>query len=132
MSRRPADWLALEETEHFRSHADTQLAENADLFGSNAGLAGIWHLDTDGLTATVRGNQGGTWAHWQLALSYGRYLSPPFHLWCNTVVRAAMEQPEAALLSDRGVRKADLRLACLWLAEWPSARGPTKLSTAWP
>src|SRR3712207_2355569 len=34
----------------------------------------------------------GTWAHWQLALSYARYLSPAFHLWCNTVVRAAMER----------------------------------------
>ena len=52
-------------------------------------------LDTDGFVATVRGRHGGTWAHWQLALPYARYLSPAFHLWCNTVVRAAMERPAA-------------------------------------
>ena len=40
--------------------------------------------------AAALGKRGGTWAHWQLALTYARYLSPPFHLWCNTVVRAAM------------------------------------------
>ena len=27
-------------------------------------------LDPDGFVATVRGHQGGTWAHWQLALPY--------------------------------------------------------------
>ena len=53
--------------------------------------ADIIRLDTDGLVAALRGRRGGTWAHWQLALSYARYLSPEFHLWCNTVVRAAME-----------------------------------------
>ncbi|MBL6459160.1 KilA-N domain-containing protein [Belnapia sp. T6] len=50
------------------------------------------------MVATWRGRFGGTWAHWQLALSYARYLSPRFHRWCNIVVRAAMEHldgPEA-------------------------------------
>ncbi|MDO9713867.1 KilA-N domain-containing protein [Paracraurococcus lichenis] len=40
--------------------------------------------------ATTRGRYGATWAHWQLALAYARYLSPEFHLWCNTVVRDAL------------------------------------------
>ena len=47
-------------------------------------------LDPDGFVATARGRLGGTWAHWQLALAYARYLSPASHLWCNTVVRAAL------------------------------------------
>ena len=91
-NRRPADWLALEETLRFRSYAGTHWTEVDDPVASNAGHAGIWTLDGDGFVATARGNRGGTWAHWQLALSYARYLSPPFHLWCNTVVRAAMER----------------------------------------
>jgi hypothetical protein len=95
-NRRPSDWLALEETGRFRTHAGIHHTGATDLFAPNAGLAGICHLDSDGLVATVRGNQGGTWAHWQLALTYARYLSPPFHLWCNTVVRTAMQRPEEA------------------------------------
>ncbi|MBL6459545.1 KilA-N domain-containing protein, partial [Belnapia sp. T6] len=50
----------------------------------------IIRLDPDGFVATTRGRHGGTWAHWQLALSYARYLSPAFRLWCNAVVRAVL------------------------------------------
>jgi hypothetical protein len=32
-----------------------------------------------------------TWAHWQIAFAYAKYLSPEFHAWCNEVVRAHME-----------------------------------------
>ena len=40
---------------------------------------------------------GGTWAHWQVALTYAKYLSPEFHIWCNTVIRDRMESlPDAA------------------------------------
>ena len=90
--RRPADWLVLKGTTRFRSYADAHWTAADDPVTANAGHAGIWNIDTDGFVATARGNQGGTWAHWQLALSYARYLSPPFHLWCNTVVRAAIER----------------------------------------
>ena len=34
-------------------------------------------------------NGAETWAHWQLALAYARYLSPAFHAWCNSVIRTA-------------------------------------------
>lgn len=33
------------------------------------------------------GSSPGTWAHWQIALAYAKYLSPEFHMWCNEVVR---------------------------------------------
>ena len=98
-NRRPADWLALEETTRFRAYADDHWTELADPLAPNVGHDDIWHIDTDGFVITVRGNQGGTWAHWQLALPYARYLSPAFHLWCNTVVRAALARdadPSAA------------------------------------
>ncbi|MGK7871496.1 KilA-N domain-containing protein [Falsiroseomonas sp. E2-1-a20] len=95
-NRHPADWLALEESQRFRTHAGTHRNNVSDLFAPDVGLAGICHLDSDGLVATVRGNPGGTWAHWPLALVYARYLSPPFHLWCDTAVRGAMQRPDKA------------------------------------
>ena len=36
---------------------------------------------------TVKGRYGGTYAHWQIALAYAKYLSPEFHIWCNEVVK---------------------------------------------
>lgn len=48
--------------------------------------------------------RGATYAHWQIGLAYAKYLSPEFHMWCNTVVRERMEgKPEAAsLVLDAG------------------------------
>jgi hypothetical protein len=43
-------------------------------------------------------HDGGTWAHWQVALAYAKYLSPEFHAWCNDVVRDHMEQQANALV----------------------------------
>jgi hypothetical protein len=48
----------------------------------------MWDFPT---LETEPGRNGGTWAHWQIALAYAKYLSPEFHMWCNTVVRAHME-----------------------------------------
>ena len=91
--RRPAKWLAFDETARFRSHAQVHWTEPEEpAFADNVLQEDIIRLDPDGLVAALRGRRGGTWAHWQLALSYARYLSPEFHLWCNTVVRAAMER----------------------------------------
>ncbi len=96
--RRPADWLALEETARFRAYAAGHWTEPGDdaapLNADHAGIHGPGgpEPEGDGLVAAARGGGGGTWAHWQLALAYARYLSPRFHLWCNTVVRAAMER----------------------------------------
>lgn len=48
-----------------------------------------------------RGKNGGTSAHWQIGLAYAKYLSPEFHMWCNTVVRDRMEnKPAQQDLSD--------------------------------
>lgn len=48
----------------------------------------------------TRGKGGSTWAHWQIALAYAKYLSPEFHMWCNQVVRAHMEGRAAATASN--------------------------------
>ena len=83
-------WLVLEETTRFRTHAQAHWTDPEGEVRQNIIQDDIIRLDPDGFVATTRGRHGGTWAHWQLALSYARYLSPAFHLWCNTVVRAAL------------------------------------------
>lgn len=35
---------------------------------------------------------GGTWAHWQLAFAYAKYLSPRFHVWVNQAAREKMDR----------------------------------------
>lgn len=48
---------------------------------------------------TKRGKGGGTFAHWQIALAYAKYLSPEFHMWCNSVVRERMEGKSVSVAS---------------------------------
>lgn len=98
--RRPIHWLTLEETTRFRAHAEMHWAELDEPAGQNIIQDDIIRLDPDGFVATLRGRNGGTWAHWQLALAYARYLSPEFHLWCNTVVRAALVWHDGPTAAD--------------------------------
>lgn len=47
---------------------------------------------------------GGTWAHWQIAIAYAKYLSPEFHAWANQVVRERIEEdrtPELGITRSR-------------------------------
>lgn len=73
--RRPDDWKKDAAHREFLDHVAMVL---------NAPVEGIWK--------GTRGRYGGgTMAHWQIALAYAKYLSPEFHMWCNTVVRERME-----------------------------------------
>lgn len=71
--RAPSDWLALDATKDFVAVVEAS---------HNAGKSGIM---------AKKGKGGGTYAHWQIALAYAKYLSPEFHMWCNSVVRERME-----------------------------------------
>ena len=77
LSRQPARWLESAEGQRFIEF----LAEIL--------IVRISHNEENqGLTRTVRGgNNARTEAHWQVGLAYAKYLSPEFHVWCNTVVR---------------------------------------------
>ena len=46
------------------------------------------------LQMMVRGREGGTWAHWQLATDsvLSTYLSPAFHKRANEVIRDRFEE----------------------------------------
>ena len=90
--RAPSDWLALITTKEFVVAVEA---------GFNAGKSGI---------ETQRGGsgagRGGTWAHWQIGLAYAKYLSVEFHMWCNTVVRAAMEGRSTRVAKPRDLASA--------------------------
>ena len=72
-NKRPAEWARYEGATFIEFVAETH----------NVGTAHI-------LTST-RGRTGSTFAHWQIAIAYAKYLSPDFHMWCNSVVRGHME-----------------------------------------
>jgi hypothetical protein len=57
-----------------------------------------------------RGEGGGTWAHWQLALAYAKYLSPELHIVINQVFKDRLEEiidPELGI--DRSTERARKR-----------------------
>lgn len=87
--RAPADWRALSSTVEFSEHVAALV---------NAGFSG-----NDLFKTNRGGSQPGTWAHWQMAISYAKYLSPAFHAACNVVIRERMEgrqAPVSALPDD--------------------------------
>ncbi len=58
---------------------------------------------------TKRGIGGGTWVHWQLALSYAQYLSPELHLAVNQIFKERLEEtidPELGIARSRERAKA--------------------------
>lgn len=76
-SRQPSEWLRSADAQRFISFVTDTL---------NLGIS-----QNDVIRVVRGGRQPGTWAHWQIALAYAKYLSPEFHMWCNQVVRERME-----------------------------------------
>jgi hypothetical protein len=74
-NKRPAQWLRLPGTLEFAEYLRDSIVGNSH----------------NTLSRAESGQQGATWAHWQLAMAYAKYLSPEFHAWCNEVVRAVMQ-----------------------------------------
>lgn len=60
---------------------------------------------------TKRGVGGGTWAHWQLALSYAQYLSPELHLAVN---QAFKERLEETIDPELGINRSRERAIKKW------------------
>lgn len=74
-SKQPAKWRELPSTKEFASHiADVVLRKSEDE-----------------IFAVARGRNAQTFAHWQIAMSYARYLDPAFAVRCNEIVRSHME-----------------------------------------
>jgi hypothetical protein len=56
-----------------------------------AALARRENVSQDHLFFVRQGRNGGTWAHWQIALIYAHYLSPDLYLAWNEFTRACIE-----------------------------------------
>jgi len=88
----PAEWLTQPETKRFIRHLRTTVpATHAAMIADIAGLTSIRHIDPDFLLVRTHGRKRGTWAHWQIALTYAKVLDPTFHAWCNDVVRDKLD-----------------------------------------
>ncbi|MGQ4272607.1 KilA-N domain-containing protein [Terrihabitans sp. B22-R8] len=79
-SKQPAKWRELPSTKEFVAHV-------ADLI--------LQKSENEIFSVTRGGKSPSTYAHWQIAMSYARYLDPAFAVRCNEVVRAHMEQQTA-------------------------------------
>lgn len=71
----PYSWVRLDETSQLLEYI-----EKSPKYGSGPYLE------------TRRGRYGGTFAHWQIALAYAKYLSPKIHTWCNEIVKERYEE----------------------------------------
>lgn len=80
-ARKPSEWLRQESATRF-----------IEFLAESRGIAEVGKSHF-GLVKVSKGgnNRGSTFAHWQVAMAYAKYLSPEFHMWCNDVVRAHME-----------------------------------------
>jgi hypothetical protein len=72
--RKPSEWVRFDDSKKFV-----------------AALSELLKVDADHLFTVTNGRNGNTRAHWQIGLAYAKYLSPEFHMWCNTVIRDRME-----------------------------------------
>lgn len=89
-SRKPADW-ARKEGASFIEAVSLSL-----------------NMPVEHIYRAERGKSGSTQAHWQIGLAYAKYLSPEFHMWCNTVVRERMEGKSVSLSdADEITRRID-------------------------
>ncbi|MGF6772900.1 hypothetical protein P3T18_005394 [Paraburkholderia sp. GAS199] len=70
-NKRPNDWLDLPSTKEYIAGLDADL---------NTGKSGIWFR-------TMRGKNGGTWLHPELAVELARWLDVRFAIWCNRQIR---------------------------------------------
>ncbi|WP_107667986.1 KilA-N domain-containing protein [Cyanothece sp. BG0011] len=63
------------------------------------------NVATNDILKTVRGRNGGTWGHWQVALAYAKYLDPNLHIQVNEWAKRYVEEevdPEKGV--DRAVK----------------------------
>ena len=80
-SHKPDYWLNQDGTKRFISSFVKKLVNGQKQ--SKKSLKAI----VSGLFKITRGRNGGTYAHWQIALAYAKYLSDEFHIWCNEVIK---------------------------------------------
>ncbi|MGU3399176.1 KilA-N domain-containing protein [Brucellaceae bacterium D45D] len=86
-SRSPSEWLSQEGAKRFLQF----LADTMGIPETGKSRFGLVTVKKGGSA------RGETVAHWQVGLAYAKYLSPAFHMWCNTQVRSIMEGKQAGV-----------------------------------
>lgn len=84
--QKPNDWLRQPEVMRFVAAVEKRYHEDIRKSGENTGSARIFPSAVE----SQKGRGGGTWAHWQVAIAYAKYLSPEFHMWANDAARRVM------------------------------------------
>lgn len=74
-------------------------------------LATKLNVSSGDIYKTAKGRYGGTWAHWQIALAYAKYLSPAFHAWANQVIKERIEEDACPEL---GISRSRARAMASW------------------
>jgi hypothetical protein len=92
-TQHPKFWLGQDESNRFISTVANSLKVTRDY-----------------LLKVKRGKGGGTWAHWQIALAYAKYLSPELHMQVNEAFKKLSQEennPELAITRgrERAMRK---------------------------
>lgn len=83
--------------------ADWSRKEGASFIAHVAEFLNVPHGHIETKKGGSGAGRGQTFAHWQIALAYAKYLSPAFHAACNVVIRERMEgrqEAPAALPAD--------------------------------
>jgi hypothetical protein len=74
--KRVQNWMRLKETQAYFS----------------AVVQHSTHSHLSELIKTKEGNQGGTWIHSDLVISFGRWISPDFAVWCDQQIKSILQR----------------------------------------
>ncbi|MBP2233410.1 hypothetical protein J2847_006748 [Azospirillum agricola] len=92
--QKPYEWQRQPDVQRFVKAVEGQYHAEITAKKSAEEKAGNARLFPDAVRQTL-GRTGATWAHWQVALAYARYLSPQFHMWANDTVRRVLDADPA-------------------------------------
>ena len=105
-------------TDLWKAHGDPNKRNHPNVFLRSNGTSDFvdkcaksLKVDKNELLSIQRGSQGGTFAHWQIALAYAKWLSPEFHLQVNDVYRRVKQADPtiAESIIDRTENVEDLK-----------------------
>jgi hypothetical protein len=123
-TKAPDKWLHVSETAEFlitclKGSPGTFLARRPDPHQGSKMAIRAWadiiikECEKQGLIKKTKGRSGGTYVHWQIAMSYAQYLSPELHGIVNAVFR---ERVQETIDPDLGLRRSRKRAVKSWKA----------------
>lgn len=85
--QKPSDWIRQADVQAFISAVEQQYHKDlaADARRNRNAKSTLM------FPSAIRRSTGGIFGYWQIALAFAKYLSPKFHIWCNSVVRRYLD-----------------------------------------